>query len=195
MRPKPILWITMIGASGIALMVWYFSHARQQNSELKVSTNSIDLGQAFLGETKKVSFQLENESNSRVWIREIRTSCSCILPKKPPASIASGESEQIDLDVQILKQGKSAETIQVFTTPETRFPLTVDIKYHARPAVSLSHRIVDLGILSSSELALGKQLTSHPVRVFNLVDAPLRKVDISAPEDFPGQVSAELSDL
>jgi len=103
----------------IAIMVFIlagFATTQAQNSaKFEFDAETIDYGTIQKGSDGVRVFRFKNVGDEPLVVEDVKSSCTCLVPKKPKAAIMPGEKGEIEIQYDTKKVGHIRKTITVYS--------------------------------------------------------------------------------
>ena len=87
--------------------------------EFKFEKEIIDYGKITEGTEGKRVFEFTNIGDAPLIIKNIKSSCSCTVPKKPEKPIMPGKKGQIEVSYDTKKLGGFSKSFTIFSNAKT----------------------------------------------------------------------------
>ena len=88
-------------------------------AKINFKTTEIDYGVIEKGSNGVRDFEFTNNGNTPLIITNVKSTCGCTIPKKPPKPILPGESEKIQVKYDTNRVGFIRKSIMVSSNAET----------------------------------------------------------------------------
>ncbi|MDR1192429.1 MAG: DUF1573 domain-containing protein [Verrucomicrobiales bacterium] len=142
-------WVA-VAIIAIGVVAWSIG-ARFFGESLKITPNSLELGNVWDGQTVKKSVVLKNTSWKTLKIEDVKSDCGCTVPSLPETELKPGQSMPMLVEFNapvIFQQQNSAKNVALKVSGKNYM---LPVKAVVRPRVEVSQVIFDLGELDKAE--------------------------------------------
>ena len=103
----------------IILVVLLFTAYKSVAQEFKFESEIINYGKITQDDSGERTFKFRNIGNAPLFIKDIKTSCGCAVPKKPRSPTMPGETGEIIIAYDTTNKGAFSKAITVFSNAKT----------------------------------------------------------------------------
>lgn len=107
--------------------------ALHAQAKMELKSETIDYGSVLCGSNGERTFVFTNTGNKPLIIKEVKSSCDCIVPTKPKNEIAPGETGEIKIKYDTSREGPFRKLITVYSNSEGNSPQPLRIKGEVLP--------------------------------------------------------------
>jgi hypothetical protein len=92
-------------------------------TRIKVEITEIDMGEMKLGNSKNVSYKIQNIGEQPLLIKNVEASCGCAKPAWPNKPILPGKEGEIAVQYEAKLPGRFVKSLKVYCNNERGFVL------------------------------------------------------------------------